>query len=152
MFARARLVLVTIPLLASACGGAGGQASLPPAPVAVSVATTAPVARPGEPALAPVGRPVVVVFGASWAAASRELAERTLADARVKAALADVDFSYVDATDSDDPEVAAAIAREQVSALPCIVVHAGRDQAAREHLNGFVTAEALLAALERASR
>lgn len=152
MFARDRLVLVTIALLASACGGAGGQAQIPQAPVDVSVATTAPVARREEPALAPVGRPVVVVFRASWAAASRVVDAQTLADPRVKAALADVDISYVDATDADDPEVGAALAREEVSALPCIVVHAAGDPAPGEHLNGVVTVEALLAALERASR
>jgi thiol:disulfide interchange protein len=100
---------------------------------------------------APVARPIVVVFRASWAAASRELAERTLADPRVEQAFVGAEVSYVDATDSDEPTAAAAIAREHVSVLPCIVVHAAaRD--GREYLNGFVTAEVLLAALDRASQ
>ncbi len=150
MLARVRLVLLTSSL--AACGGAGGRSLKAEGPVAVSVATAAPAARHAEPALAPVARPIVVVFRASWAAGSRELAERTLADPRVQAALADLDFSYVDATDPEEPTAAAAIAREQVSVLPCIVVHAARDQTAREYLNGFVTAEVLLAALDRASQ
>ncbi len=152
MLARIRLVLLTISL--AACGGAGGHS--PPAEgpvaVAVAVATAAPVARGVEPALAPVARPIVVVFRASWAAASRELAERTLADPRVEQALVGAEVSYVDATDSEEPTAAAALAREHVSVLPCIVIQAARDRNAREYLNGFVTAEVLLAALDRASQ
>ncbi len=158
---RARIPPVLLTIALAACGGAGGHSPaeasretagpLPQGSVAVTVAP-APVARGPEPALAPVGRPIVVVFRASWSSASRDLGERTLADPRVKGLLAGAEVSYVDATDADDPTVAAAIAREQVSVLPCIVVHAARDQTAREYLNGFVTAEVLLAALDRASQ
>jgi thiol:disulfide interchange protein len=91
-------------------------------------------------------RDLLLVYEAEWCLACKDL-ERTLADASVRARLADTDVKVVDVTNDDDPRVKAATRRFHADTLPMLIlVRAGKE---RLRLDRAVTPQELLAALPR---
>jgi hypothetical protein len=73
--------------------------------------------------------------------------ERTLADASVRARLADTDVKLVNVTDDTNPRAEAAKQRFHADTLPTLILLRGGRELLR--LNNAVTPEELLAALPR---
>lgn len=99
------------------------------------------------------GKPLVVVFGADWDVASKELERETLVDPTVRTLLHDNFVSArVDCTDEDDPEVARLVRRYDVVGTPSVVVLAPDGVHERGRITSFVTPEAFAAVLRSADR
>jgi thiol-disulfide isomerase/thioredoxin len=91
---------------------------------------------------------VLIYFGASWCAACAQLESRTFPDDELRRVVRERFVAvYVDATDDDDPRVAALGAKYRVQGLPTLIV---ADASGKERLRiiDFVEAAALRRALE----
>lgn len=93
-------------------------------------------------------RPLIVDFGAAWCGACKELDKITFADEGVQREAGRFDAVKVDATDDEDPVVAAALAAFSVRGLPTVVVY-DSSGAETARFTDFVEPSEFLEALRR---
>jgi thiol:disulfide interchange protein DsbD len=91
-------------------------------------------------------RPMLVDFGAAWCAACKELDKVTFSSPLVAPEMARFVNVRVDATNSDDPNVEAALASFKVRGLPTVVLFDSQGKEAARY-NDFVPPERFLPAI-----
>jgi thiol:disulfide interchange protein DsbD len=91
-------------------------------------------------------RPLIVDFGAAWCGACKELDKVTFSQASVRAEATRFVAVQVDATNDEDPLVAATVKKLNVLGLPTVIVFDSQGREARRFTD-FVTPEIMLAAL-----
>ena len=91
-------------------------------------------------------RPMLVDFGAAWCAACKELDKVTFSSPLVAPEMARFVNVKVDATNSDDPNVEAALASFKVRGLPTVVLFDSHGKEAARY-NDFVPPERFLPAI-----
>ena len=91
-------------------------------------------------------RPMLVDFGAAWCAACKELDKVTFSSPLVAPEMARFVNVRVDATNSDDPNVEAALASFKVRGLPTVVLFDSKGKEAARY-NDFVPPERFLPAI-----
>ena len=92
------------------------------------------------------GRPMLVDFGAAWCAACKELDKVTFSSPLVAPEMARFVNVKVDATNTDDPLVEAALASFKVVGLPTVVLFDSRGKEAARY-NDFIPPERFLPAI-----
>jgi thioredoxin:protein disulfide reductase len=91
-------------------------------------------------------RPMLVDFGAAWCAACKELDKVTFSSPLVAPEMARFVNVKVDATNTDDPKVEAALASFKVVGLPTVVLFDSHGQEAARY-NDFIPPERFLPAM-----
>jgi thioredoxin:protein disulfide reductase len=91
-------------------------------------------------------RPMLVDFGAAWCAACKELDKVTFSSPLVAPEMARFVNVKVDATNTDDPQVEAALASFKVVGLPTVVLFDSHGQEAARY-NDFIPPERFLPAM-----
>jgi thioredoxin:protein disulfide reductase len=93
-------------------------------------------------------RPLLVDFGATWCGACKELDKKTFSEPSVKREAGRFIAVHVDASDDDDPKVAATLHRFHVLGLPTVLVF---DSSGKEALRytRFVEPSEFLAAISK---
>jgi thiol:disulfide interchange protein DsbD len=91
-------------------------------------------------------RPLLVDFGAAWCGACKELDKLTFSHASVQSEAARFIAVKVDATNDEDPVVAATIQRMKVLGLPTVILFDSRGTEAKRFTD-FVPADVMAAAL-----
>ncbi len=93
-------------------------------------------------------RPMLVDFTAAWCAACKELDKKTFAEPRVGQELGRFVAVKIDATNDDDPAVAATMSRFKVVGLPTVVLFDSNGKEA-VRFNDFVPPDEFLKSAER---
>lgn len=93
-------------------------------------------------------RPMLIDFTADWCLACKELDAKTFSEARVGQELGRFVAVKVDATNNDDPRVAATMTRFKVVGLPTVVLFDSRGQEAMR-FNDFVPPDEFLKSAQR---
>jgi thioredoxin:protein disulfide reductase len=93
-------------------------------------------------------RPLVVDFTAAWCGACKELDKKTFSEPRVGQELGRFVAVKVDATNNDDPQVEAMLARFKVIGLPTVVLFDSRGREAAR-FNDFVPPDEFLKSVQR---
>jgi thiol:disulfide interchange protein DsbD len=93
-------------------------------------------------------RPMLVDFTADWCVACKELDKKTFSEARVGQELGRFIAVKVDATNDDDPAVAATMSRFKVVGLPTVVLFDSRGKEAAR-FNDFVPPDEFLESVKR---
>ncbi|HTJ82486.1 MAG TPA: cytochrome c biogenesis protein CcdA, partial [Polyangiaceae bacterium] len=92
-------------------------------------------------------RPLLIDFGAEWCGACKELEKHTFADPEVKVKAGRFVAVRIDATDGDDPRVAALMEKYKVKGLPQVIVLDSEGNEAKR-ISQFVEAKEFLAMIE----
>jgi len=93
------------------------------------------------------GRPLMVDFTADWCAACKKLSKKTFAHPEVRKKTGHFVAVKIDATDDEDPKVAALMKKYGVVGLPTVVIYDSKGAEAKR-INDFVPPEDFLAAVE----
>lgn len=92
-------------------------------------------------------RPLMVDFTADWCAACKKLSKKTFAHPEVRQKTGHFVAVKIDATDDEDPKVAALMEKYKVVGLPTVVIYDSKGGEAKR-INDFVPPEDFLAAVE----
>lgn len=92
-------------------------------------------------------RPLMLDFRADWCGACKELERETFSDARVKVAAGNFVAVRVDATNEDDPKIAAIQKKYDVKNLPTVLI-IDSDGKERKRINEFVKPDEFLTVIK----